>query len=124
MRIGQGAFRVLVIDAYQRRCSITGEKTLPVLEAAHIKSYAKSGPHSLSNGLLLRSDMHKLFDTGYITVTKDLKVEVSKRIKEEFNNGREYYKYHGNSLLYLPTKEANYPNPLYLDWHNTQCFKG
>jgi len=58
VRLGQGAFRVLVTDAYSRRCSITGEKTLPVLEAAHIKPYAESGPHFISNGLLLRSDMH------------------------------------------------------------------
>jgi putative restriction endonuclease len=84
VRLGQGAFRVLVTDAYSRRCSITGEKTLPVLEAAHIKPYAESGPHFISNGILLRADMHKLFDGGYLTVTKDLKVEVSpqgKRIK-------------------------------------------
>jgi putative restriction endonuclease len=124
VRLGQGAFRVLVIDGYSRRCAISGEKTLPVLEAAHIKSYAKSGPHALSNGLLLRSDMHKLFDTGYITVTTELKVEVSKRIKEEFDNGKEYYKYHGSSLLYLPNEIKEQPNPLYLDWHNTQCYKG
>ncbi len=39
-RIGQGAFKVLITDAYHRRCAITGEKTLPVLEAAHIKPYS------------------------------------------------------------------------------------
>jgi putative restriction endonuclease len=89
-RLGQGAFRVLVTEAYERRCAITGERTLPVLEAAHIKPYAESGPHVISNGLLLRSDLHILFDDGYLTVTEDLKVEVSKRIEEEFHNGREY----------------------------------
>jgi len=61
-RLGQGAFRVLVTDAYQRRCAITGERTLPVLEAAHILPFAKSGPNLVSNGLLLRSDLHTLFD--------------------------------------------------------------
>ncbi len=71
VRLGQGAFRVLVTDAYSRKCSISGEKTLPVLEAAHIKPYNLEGPHSVSNGLLLRSDLHKLFDSGYITITKD-----------------------------------------------------
>jgi len=44
-RLGQGAFRVLVTEAYERRCAITGERTLPVLEAAHIKPYAETGPH-------------------------------------------------------------------------------
>lgn len=53
-RLGQGAFQVLVGEAYQRRCAITGESTLPVLEAAHIRSYADGGPHRISNGMLLR----------------------------------------------------------------------
>lgn len=123
VRLGQGAFRVLVTDAYTRRCSITGEKTLPVLEAAHIKPYSKSGPHFISNGLLLRSDLHKLFDSGYITITKDYKVEVSKRIREEFQNGKEYYQYHGRELGYLPVRAFDRPNEKYIEWHNN-TFKG
>lgn len=118
VRLGQGAFRVLVTDAYTRRCSITGEKTLPVLEAAHIKPYAKSGPHFISNGLLLRSDLHKLFDAGYITITKDYKVEVSRRIKVEFQNGKEYYQYHGKELGYMPARIFDRPNEKYIEWHN------
>ncbi len=124
VRLGQGAFRVLVTDAYSRKCSITGEKTLPVLEAAHIKPYAELGPHSVSNGILLRSDMHKLFDGGYLTITNDLKVEVSSRIKEEFQNGKEYYKYHGSNLFILPNKKIDMPNENYIDWHNTNIFRG
>lgn len=123
VRLGQGAFRVLVTDAYQRRCSITGEKTLPVLEAAHIKPYALSGPHHLSNGILLRSDMHKLFDGGYLTITPELKVEVSPRIKEEFQNGREYYKYHGESLLYLPSDFQKRPSASFVEWHNENVYR-
>ncbi len=79
VRIGQGAFKVSIIDAYNRRCSISGERTMPVLEAAHIRPYANAGPNSTKNGLLLRSDIHKLFDSGYITITKDFKIEVSKK---------------------------------------------
>ena len=124
VRIGQGAFRVLVTDAYSRRCSITGEKTLPVLEAAHIKPFAATGPHFISNGILLRSDMHKLFDGGYLTITNDLKVEISSRIKEEFQNGKECYQYHGKELLFLPNKEIDRPNERYIDWHNTNIYKG
>ncbi|HEY1045623.1 MAG TPA: HNH endonuclease [Daejeonella sp.] len=123
VRIGQSAFRVLVTDAYSRRCSISGEKTLPVLDAAHIKPYNEQGPHNISNGILLRSDMHKLFDTGYITITKDYKVEISKAIKEEFENRREYYQYHGKELLYLPGKEVDKPNQQYIEWHNS-IFRG
>jgi Predicted restriction endonuclease len=124
VRLGQSAFRVLVTDAYSRRCSITGEKTLPVLEAAHIKSYALAGPHAISNGLLLRSDVHKLFDTGYLTVTENLQVEVSKRIKEEYENGKEYYQYHGKELLYLPVNILERPRVDYLQWHNENIYKG
>ena len=124
IRLGQGAFRVLVTDAYTRRCSITGERTLPVLEAAHIKSYSEAGPHAISNGLLLRSDIHKLFDSGYLTITSDHKTEVSKRIKEEFENGKEYYQFHGKSLLYLPQQIADRPKDEFIQWHNENVYKG
>ena len=124
VRLGQGAFRVMVTDAYSRKCAISGERTLPVLEAAHIKPYAKSGPHFISNGLLLRSDIHKLFDNGYITITNDHKVEVSKRIKEEFENGREYYQFHGKSLGILPHRDLDRPDQKYINWHNSYIFKG
>lgn len=123
VRIGQGAFRLSVTDAYTKRCAITGEKTLPVLEAAHIKPYAEAGPNIVTNGLLLRSDMHKLFDDGYITVTPDYKVEISKRIREEFENGREYYQYHGKDLLIIPQAPSNRPRADYLDYHNTTIFR-
>jgi putative restriction endonuclease len=123
-RLGQGAFRVLVTEAYERRCAITGERTLPVLEAAHIKPYSQTGPHLISNGLLLRSDLHILFDDGYVTVTDDLRVEVSKRIKEEFENGREYYQHRGKPLLIIPDDSGERPSAEFLRWHNENIFLG
>ena len=122
-RLGQGAFRVLVTDAYNRRCAITGERTLPVLEAAHIKPFAISGPNRIENGLLLRSDVHKLFDLGYLTVTSELKVEVSRRIKEEYENGRDYYAHHGHHLAIVPQQNASRPALDYLQWHNENVFR-
>jgi len=122
-RLGQGAFRVLVTDAYERRCAVTGEKTLPVLEAAHIKPYAEDGPHRVSNGILLRSDLHKLFDLGYVTVTPELRLEVSPRLKEEWKNGREYYAHHGRELSYRPADVASLPGRDFLQWHNENRFK-
>src|SRR5258706_5120751 len=86
-RLGQGAFRVLVTDIYRRRCAVTQERTLPALEAAHIRPYGDGGTHEARNGLLLRRDIHSLFDAGYVTVTPDLRFEVSRRIREEFENG-------------------------------------
>ncbi len=123
VRLGQGAFRILVTDAYNRKCAISGEKTLPVLEAAHIKSFSASGPHFISNALLLRSDLHKLFDSGYLTITTDLKVEVSKRIKEEFENGKEYYRYHGGNLFTLPSRVKDKPESRFIEWHNEHVYK-
>jgi putative restriction endonuclease len=117
-RLGQGAFRILVADAYTRRCAITGERTLPALEAAHIKPYAEGGPHTTSNGLLLRSDVHKLFDENYMTVTPDLRIEVSRKIREEFENGREYYRYHGEPLQVVPGSSGDRPSNEFLRWHN------
>lgn len=123
-RIGQGAFRAIVTDAYKRRCAITGEKTLPVLEAAHIKPYSESGPNLTKNGLLLRSDMHILFDKGYMTVSNNHHLEVSRRIREEYENGREYYAYHGKELSNLPDNMMDLPSPDFLKWHQEQVFKG
>lgn len=122
-RLGQGAFRVLVTDAYARRCAVTGEKTLPVLEAAHIKPYALQGPNRVNNGILLRSDLHKLFDLGYLTVTPELRLEVSPRLKGEWENGREYYSYQGQPLVVQPSDPANRPAAEYLSWHNENRFR-
>jgi putative restriction endonuclease len=98
-RLGQGLFRILVTDVYQRRCAITGERTLPVLDAAHIKPYTVVQRHEISNGLLMRSDLHRLFDDGYLTVDPaDRRLVVSKRIKEQFENGKEYYALEGSPI--------------------------
>ncbi len=123
IRLGQGGFRALVTENYHRRCSITGEKTLPVLQADHIQPYSAEGPHQVPNGLLLRSDLHTLFDQGYMTVTSEYRVEVSTRIRDEFENGREYYALHGRSIA-LPDTESEYPRSDYLAWHNANIYKG
>ncbi len=123
-RIGQGAFKVFITDAYRRRCAITGEKTLPVLEAAHIRPYSLEGPHEIRNGLLLRRDFHTLLDRGYITVDKNLTVLVSHRIKEDFSNGKEYYSHHGQKLITLPERMDHLPDSRFLEWHNNNVYLG
>lgn len=122
-RQGQGAFRARVLDAYGRRCAITGERTEPVLEASHIMSYKHNGPNRVSNGLLLRSDMHQLFDEGLITVTTDYHIEVSRKIKELYDNGREYYRFHGERLCLLPTRMEDKPERASIVWHNDNIFQ-
>ncbi|HEX8328997.1 MAG TPA: HNH endonuclease signature motif containing protein [Hymenobacter sp.] len=119
VRVGQGAFQSLVLQAYDKRCAISGEKTLPVLEAAHIQPFSQAGPNSLGNGLLLRSDLHKLFDRHYLTIdAHDRVVRVSSRIREEFQNGKEYYRFDGQPLRVLPKSLADQPAKQYLQHHN------
>jgi putative restriction endonuclease len=121
-RLGQGGFRVVVMEGYERRCAVTGEKTLPVLEAAHIRPYSEEGPHAISNGIFLRSDLHTLFDRGYITITNDYHVTVSRRIRDEFSNGREYYAFDGKKLQVVPQSSADRPLKEYLEWHQNNRF--
>ena len=122
-RLGQGAFRSEVVDAYGRRCAVTRERTLPALDAAHIRPYSEGGEHKVSNGLLLRRDIHSLFDLGYVTVTPDLRFEVSRKIREQFENGRNYYSLHG-SKVYVPEKPLPTPEAEILEWHNENRFQG
>jgi putative restriction endonuclease len=120
-RLGQGAFRVLVTEAYARRCAVTAEKTLPALEAAHIRPYAIGGDHAPANGILLRRDIHSLFDLGYVTITPDLHFEVSRRIREEYEDGRAYYALHGKEIV-LPARTECRPDRATLAWHNESVF--
>jgi putative restriction endonuclease len=120
-RLGQGAFRIAVTDAYERHCAITGEKTLPVLEAAHIRPVSAGGEHRVDNGLLLRSDIHTLFDRGYVTVTPDYRFRVSHRLQTDWHNGRVYYSL-DRDPIHLPQDAALRPNPTELEWHANAVF--
>ncbi|HEX4158624.1 MAG TPA: HNH endonuclease [Rhizomicrobium sp.] len=121
-RLGQGAFRIAVTDAYQRQCAISGGRVLPALEAAHIKPYSAGGTHEVNNGILLRTDIHRVFDSGYATIDSDLRFVVSNRVKSEFNNGNEYLRLHGSKLI-LPMDRQFVPNREALHWHNNNRFR-
>lgn len=116
-RLGQGGFRLLVTEAYNRRCAITGESTLPVLDAAHIIPYAEDGKHDVTNGLLLRSDFHKLFDAGLVSITPDLKIRISPQIREAWFNGKAYYRLDNQKLSSIPEQHDQMPNRDALSWH-------
>ncbi len=122
-RLGQGAFRLAVTDAYRRECAITPGRVLPALEAAHIQSYSSGGEHAVSNGLLLRRDIHSVFDAGYLTFDEDLRVVVSDRVRSDFNNGNEYRRLHGQALK-LPDLAALRPGNERLKWHREVRFLG
>ncbi len=122
-RLGQGAFRVSVTDAYGRTCAISGGKVLPALDAAHIKPYSLGGTHEVSNGILLRRDIHSVFDAGYVTFDEDLRFVVSDRVRSDFNNGEEYRRLHGQRLN-LPAMSIHQPQQEVLRWHNQNKFLG
>jgi HNH endonuclease len=122
-RLGQATFRIAVLDAYGRACAVTGEHSLPALEAAHIRSYAQDGPHEVRNGVLLRADLHRLFDTGYVTVTPELRLEVGSRLRRDYKNGRSYYPLHGASVR-VPGPADHRPDKVFLEWHNQHVFRG
>jgi putative restriction endonuclease len=71
---------------------------------------------------LLRADLHRLFDTGYVTVTPELRFEVGQRLRDDFNNGKSYYPLHG-SRLQVPSNQTNRPQREFLEWHNEHVFR-
>jgi predicted restriction endonuclease len=94
------------------------------LEAAHIRPYAEGGEHLLPNGLLLRADIHRLFDAGYVTVTPDKRFLVSQRLKNDFDNGVIYYALAGKDRqIRLPQNLEDWPDPAALEWHNDVVFE-
>ena len=122
-RLGQGTFRVMITDTYERHCAVTGEKALPTLEAAHIRPVASGGLHRIDNGLLLRSDVHRLFDQGYVTVTPDYRVRISRRLKGDFDNGEPYYPL-DRQEIWLPKDSQARPFREFLEWHSDTLFRG
>lgn len=119
-RLGQGTFRALVTDTYERRCAVTSEK---VLDAAHIRPVSEGGRHLVENGLLLRSDIHRLYDRGYVTVTPDQRFLVSRRLKDDFENGEPYVPFHGQEI-WVPSRAEQRPLREFLEWHADTVFRG
>jgi putative restriction endonuclease len=121
-RLGQGAFKAVVQEAYIRRCAITHHKILPTLQAAHILPVAQGGQHRIDNGILLRSDVHTMFDRGYIGIDEGYRLRVSPRLRSEFGNGDEFYTKEGQ-VITLPTTMNNRPSTEFLAWHLEKVFR-
>ena len=111
-------------DACQWRCAITGTRIRPVLEAAHIRpvSPVYGGENRLDNGLLLRSDVHRMFDLGYLSVDTRYRLRVSRRLRTEFSNGDVFYAKDGTAIS-LPDRRGDQPNAGFLQWHTDTMFK-
>jgi putative restriction endonuclease len=115
-RVGQRAFKGVVAEAYHHHCAVTGDKVRPVLQAAHILPIGKGGQHRVDNGLLLRSDVHILFDDGYLGLDSRFRLKVSPAIRERYGNGDWFYARHGQEID-VPDKTSSQPNAEFLDWH-------
>ena len=80
-RRGQQRFRAALLEAYQRRCAFSGCDAVEALEAAHIQPYGGPQTNEVCNGLLLRADLHTLFDLGHITVNANMKLRISAALR-------------------------------------------
>ena len=122
-RLGQRAFQGVVLQAYKYRCAVTGDKIRPVLQAAHIRPLPLGGEHRLDNGLLLRSDVHTLFDRGYLSVDPNFRLVVNPRLRDEFGNGDEFYERAATRHpITLPSHRLDRPNKDFLEWHLDEVF--
>lgn len=118
-RQGQASFRRKLLEAYNGRCAITGTGVADVLQAAHIRPYNGQATNHVTNGLLLRADLHTLFDLKLITINPvSLKIVVSKSLR-----GTMYWQYDGKKLA-LPDKPAMHPSSQALEDHHKLAKEG
>ncbi|WP_442503823.1 HNH endonuclease [Marinivivus vitaminiproducens] len=113
-RQGRPAFRRALLRAYGGRCAISGCAVEPLLEAAHIHPYRGPDTNAAQNGLLLRADIHTLFDLGLITISSSMTISVSSMLAST-----EYAALDG-SKLQLPLQVGDYPSSLALAWHRAK----
>lgn len=124
-RRGQGPFRLALLDAYGHACAVSNEHSEPVLDAAHIRPYAEDRTYEVPNGLLLRSDIHRLYEGGYVTVTDKLEFKVSGRLRALWNNGRTYYELAERvGRIRTPADERDWPDRDLLAHHARERYLG
>jgi putative restriction endonuclease len=121
-RIGEGTFQAVIADVYRRRCAVSGEAALPALEAAVIRPMEESSAHYVRNGILLRADLRKLFNTGYLTISPQYRVRVSSALQQAEPEGHGYSSLH-DSEVRIPEKSDLRPDPELLRWHNEHVFR-
>ena len=116
-------FAAKMLKAYDFKCTVTGEPTVDALEVAHIRTFYDERFFKPDNGLVLRADLAKLFDKGYITVEyrgENAFLKVSKTLK--LSGGDEYLHYDGVKLN-LPKAQSERPSREYLSWHRQNRFE-
>ncbi|WP_160299297.1 MULTISPECIES: HNH endonuclease [pseudomallei group] len=104
-RRGQKDFRDRLLSAYRRRCAVTGSWVDAILEAAHLIPHAEKTDYLTRNGILLRADIHTLFDLNLLTIDTRCRVKVSKVLRYS-----EYKDFDGKSLKVLPERSEDQPS--------------
>jgi len=83
LREGQAAFRQALMEAFGAKCMVTGESLASVLEAAHIRPYHGSSSNTLENGLILRVDIHRLYDSHQLSIDpQTLEIFIAEDLKD------------------------------------------
>lgn len=123
------SFQRLICQAFELRCHVCGLHLFnggggPAVQIIPIKFHTKSDDNRTENRLILRLDPHRLVDTGFVTVTQERRIEFSGRIKEEFENGQVYYRFHGKRLMVEPGDPAERPSADYLASPKPGGFQG
>jgi putative restriction endonuclease len=103
-RKGQGEFKGKILKAYCNACCISGETCPELLEAAHLQSYLSENSNHVQNGILLRVDLHRLFDCGLLYIDEDYIIHISSILTNEL-----YTKFQGHKIS-LPQNEENHPS--------------
>jgi len=117
-RRGQRKFRAILLKAYNGKCAVTECNMTEILEAAHIFPYKGDHTNHIQNGILLRSDIHTLFDLGQISVNADnYKIKISKQLSEH-----EFYKDLDGKILQLPQLTKEHPDRKLLKYHYLKIF--
>lgn len=119
VREGRGAFRAALEAAYGNRCAITGVSA-PVLDAAHIRPYRGTQSDHPANGLLLRTDLHTLFDKHLLTIEYDRWDVYRVRVSDEIGEAM-YRSLDGSPLATIPLTPGARPNADLLLEHNQLC---
>lgn len=105
VRRGQAEFRAALIGAYDGKCAVTGSRIIDLLEAAHILPHAEGTNYRASNGLLLRADIHTLYDLHLLSIDERYRVHLSKALQMS-----EYRRYDAGELLALPDSMEQQPS--------------
>lgn len=112
-RRGQPDFRERLLRAYSTACAVSGSSVEALLEAAHIVPHALATNYATTNGMLLRSDIHTLFDLHLISVDSDYRVTISRSLE-----WTEYAQYRGRRLVALPVDLQERPSTDSLNLHH------